>query len=265
MKSKRLRWLIIIGCGLSLIFYMVFQVNSIAVTKYNIPIENLPSSFEGFTILHLTDLHSKEYGENQKRLLDLIDRNKFDIIVITGDIIDKNNPDINSAVSLINGLTVPVFFVPGNHEWLSGYDIRDPLISLNVQILENDNYKFIRGDDHIWIIGVDDPYLGKDNLDLALEGIDYTSSRLLLAHDPTILQSAVNMVDLVMAGHTHGGQIRLPVIGGLFVPGQGFFPQYDYGLYYEESTFMVINGGLGESVLPIRFFNRPEIVLITLE
>ncbi len=92
------------------------------------------------------------------------------------------------------------------------------------------------------------------------------SPKFLLAHAPNIFSSAVqSKIYLVMAGHTHGGQVRLPFLGAIIVPGQGFFPELDYGLFSSGNTTMVINGGLGESVLPVRFFNRPEIVLITLE
>ncbi len=135
-----------------------------------------------------------------------------------------------------------------------------------MHILENSNYKYVKGDEYIWIVGVDDPYLGKDNLDLAMEGIHDTLPRLLLAHAPNIFPAAIqSKIQLVMTGHTHGGQVRLPILGAIVAPGQGFFPEFDYGLFSSNSTKMVINGGLGESVLPIRFYNRPEIVLITLQ
>ena len=257
----------LIGGGLSFISYLFFEVKSIAVTKYVVPMKKLPSSFNGFTILHLTDLHSKEYGHDQKRLLELIKRYNFDMVAITGDLVDKDNPRIDPAINLIQGLPdKPVFFVPGNHEWLSNYKIKEPLVSEGVHILENANYQYFKGDEYMWIIGVDDPYLGKDHLDLAMEGTDDSSPRLLLAHAPNIYPAAIqSKIDLAMTGHTHGGQVRLPILGAIIAPGQGLFPKLDYGLYSSNSTKMVINGGLGESVLPIRFYNRPEIVLITLE
>ncbi|KJS87678.1 MAG: metallophosphoesterase [Peptococcaceae bacterium BICA1-8] len=257
----------LIGGGLTFISYVFFEVKSIAVKKYVVPVRNLPSSFNGFTILHLTDLHSKEYGSNQKRLINLINRYEFDMVAITGDLVDKDNPNINPAISLIKGMQKkPAFFVPGNHDWWTDYKIKEPLLSEGVQILENTSQKYTKGDKHIWIIGVDDPYLGKDNLDLALEGTDDSSPRLLLAHAPNIYPLAIqSKIDLVLAGHTHGGQVRIPIIGAIVVPGQGLFPKLDYGLFSSNSTTMVINGGLGESILPVRFYNRPEIVLITLE
>lgn len=247
--------------------YLLFEVRTVAVTKYSIHIQNLPSSFNGFTILHLTDLHSKEYGKDQKMLIDLINGYEYDMVAITGDLVDKDNPKIGPAINLIQGLlNRPVFFVPGNHEWWANFNTKERLLSEGVHILENSNYKYDKDDQHIWIVGVDDPYLGKDNLDLAIDGINDSMPKLLLAHAPNIYPMAIqSRIDLVMVGHTHGGQVRLPILGAIIAPGQGLFPKLDYGLFSSNSTKMIINGGLGESVLPIRFCNRPEIVLITLE
>ena len=269
MAAKKIsRRTFLIGGGLTFISYLFFQLESVAVTKYMVQVKNLPSSFSGFTILHLTDLHSKEYGNNQKRLINLINRFEFDLVAVTGDMVDQYNPEVFPAVRLIQGLpkNKPVYFVSGNHDWWTENIILEPLLSEGVHIIENSNQKLTRGDQHVWIMGVDDPYLGKDNLDLALEGTGDLSPKLLLAHAPNIFSSAVqSKVDLVMAGHTHGGQVRLPFLGAIIAPGQGFFPEFDYGLFSSDNTTMIINGGLGESVLPVRFFNRPEIVLITLE
>ena len=265
-KGKLSRRIFLIGGGLAGLAYLYYQVKSIAVTKYEVPVSNLPASFEGFTILHLTDLHSKEYGAGQERLLNLINQYEFDMVAITGDLVDKDNKQLEPALDLIQGLPQkPVFFVPGNHEWWTNYEIKGPLLAAGVQILENTNYRFGKDDEHIWIAGVDDPFLEKDNLDLALAGTGDAAPRLLLTHAPDIFPSALQAgIDLVMAGHTHGGQVRLPILGAVFVPGQGLFPQLDYGLFSSGYSTMVINVGLGESTLPLRVYNRPEIVLITL-
>ena len=266
LKGKLSRRLFLFGGALAGLSYLYYQVKSLTVKKYAVPVNNLPNAFHGFTILHLTDLHSKEYGARQERLLEFINRHTFDLVAITGDLVDKNNGQSKPALDLIRGLPQkPVFFVPGNHEWWTNYEIRDALLLEGVQLLENTNYQFMKGEEHIWIAGVDDPFLQKHNLDLALAGTGDAMPRLLLAHAPDIYPGAMQAgVDLVMAGHTHGGQVRLPVLGALFVPGQGFLPQLDYGLISTGSSTMVINGGLGESTLPLRFNNPPEIVLITL-
>lgn len=253
--------------GIATLSYLYFDLHSIAVKRYSITITKLPIEFQGFTILHLTDLHSKEYGDGQRNLIELINRQHFDAVAITGDLVDKSNPSMDPAISLLKGLkSKPVFFVPGNHEWWTNYQIKSPLEDQGVHILENRCFKYIIGDSHIWIMGVDDPYLGKDQLDRSFEGVSDSEPKILLAHAPNIFSKAIKgNIDLVLAGHTHGGQVRLPLVGAVVAPGQGLFPEFDYGKFTSSSTNMIINGGLGESVLPIRFYNSPEIVLITLE
>jgi len=255
----------IIG-GSAVVTYLLWGQFSIAVRKYTIEILNLPQEYEGFTILHLSDLHSKWFGDGQKYLLQTINKEHFDLIAITGDLVNKTNPKMEPGLELIKGLKdKPVFFVPGNHEWWSGYKMRKPLLSLGVHILENDSFKLKKGRRHLWITGVDDPYSGRDDLEKSLNNIDDNEPIILLAHAPEIFPKGVkSKIDLILVGHTHGGQIRLPFIGAIIVPGQSLFPKYDYGLYREEKTNMIITGGLGESSLPIRFNIRPEIVLVTL-
>ncbi|MEL1135777.1 metallophosphoesterase [Desulfitobacterium sp. THU1] len=255
----------IIG-GVGFLSYLYFALHSITVKHYTIAVSNLPKEFEGFTILHLTDLHSKEYGDKQDKLLDLINRQSFDMVAMTGDFIDKSNPDVEPTLSLVKGLSSkPIFFVPGNHEWSHKFKIKSVLETHGVEILENKGLKYSKGNSHIWIVGVDDPYLRRDRLDQALDGITDSQPRVLLAHAPNIfMPAAKSSIELVLVGHTHGGQVRLPMVGAVVAPGQGLFPKYDYGQFTSGSTNMIINCGLGESVLPIRFYSRPEIVLVKL-
>lgn len=266
MQLKKIsRRAFLIG-GLSLIPYTYFETTSVAVRKYTVQINNLPPEFKGFTILHLTDLHSKMYGENQQDLLRLINRHRFDLTVITGDLVDGNNPDSEPALALIKDLSKPVYFVPGNHDWWTGYHIKKPLLFNGVRFLENSSGRLTRGGSHIWLTGVDDPFTGRARLDEALSSVTDAMPKVLLAHSPVIYPEATaKKADLILAGHTHGGQIRLPLLGALNVPGQGWFPQLDYGLFTSGKTNMIINSGLGESFIPFRFNCRPEIVLVTLD
>ena len=246
---------------------MYFQTKALKVTRYTIPVKNLPNNFNGFTVLQLSDLHSKQFSNNQESLLKTIESQKYDLVAITGDLVDKDNPDIEPAMELVKQLKrKPIYFVPGNHDWWTGFQTKQPLIAEGVHVLENTAEKYSKGNQHIWLMGVDDPYLGKDLLDVALEQVDDSSTKVLLAHAPNILTTASdNKIDLVLVGHTHGGQVRIPLVGAVVVPGQELFPKYDYGIYHSKTTTMIINCGLGESVLPIRFDNKPEIVLVTLK
>ncbi len=255
----------IIG-GIGSLAYLYWQYKSITIKHYTISILDLPREFQGFTILHLSDLHSKEYGENQRHLLKLMEEINFDLIALTGDFVDKRTPKKGPLISLIKGNgDKPTFFVPGNHEWGTGFSVKEELEALGVKVLDNKGYRFTKGESHIWILGVDDPYLGRDDLEGAMREIQDDSPKVLLAHAPNIFGRAIEKnIDLTLVGHTHGGQIRLPFVGAIVVPGQGLFPKYDYGLYTSGGSSMIINGGVGESVLPLRFNLRPEIVVIKL-
>ncbi|HHV71096.1 MAG TPA: metallophosphoesterase [Clostridia bacterium] len=246
--------------------YLYFQVNFVTVRRYTVSIQNLPAAFEGLTILHLSDFHNKKYGKQEEKLIRLINAQDFDFVAITGDLIDKRKPNLEPIKDLLENLSgEKVYFVPGNHEWQSGYSLKELLAPLGVISLENKADKYVRGEAYLWIVGVDDPYLRKADLEKALENTDNNAPKILLAHAPNIFPSAVeNKLDLVLTGHTHGGQVRIPFLGALVIPGQGFFPGFDYGLYTRDTTTMIINGGLGESVFPLRINNRPEIVLVTL-
>lgn len=265
----KLEWLIIIALLILLLcFYLYYQLFSVRITKYTISIKDLPASFDKFTILHLSDLHEKQFGKNQDKLMQQVNSTKYDIVVITGDLLSKYKNSISASIELINRLnSKPIYFVSGNHEWWANYDeFKELLLNNGVEVLDNRAEKITKDGKHIWLAGVDDPYLHKDRLDKALEDIDTQAPKVLLAHAPEIFSSAVKeKIDLVLVGHTHGGQIRIPLYGGaLIAPGQGMFPKLDYGLFKHEDTTMIINSGLGESILPVRINNRPEIGLIEL-
>jgi uncharacterized protein len=266
-SEKRILVYIVIAviiAGAGLLYSGTYRI---AVTNYSIAIDSLPAEFEGYTILHLSDLHSKRYGENQQELFGIINKQQFDLVVITGDLVDQRRPDHEPYIELIQGLkNYETYFVPGNHEHWAGFDqVKAALLNSGVVVMENGAAKLDHNGAHVWLLGVDDPSLKMDRLDLALKEALDDVPYILLAHSPAIYPAAIKeSIDLVLVGHTHGGQIRIPLIGAVYVPGQGFFPNYDYGMYSSGQTTMVINAGLGESVIPIRFNMRPEIVLITL-
>ena len=260
----------LLGGGFALATYLVYEVNCIKVVHYIVPVRNLPPTFNNFTILHLSDLHQKKFGGNQSRLLELINRQQFDMVAVTGDLLNQFRPDVEPGLTLLRGLAPkPVFFVNGNNEWGAVYRhrywIMRRLGGAGVAILDNSVVPLPRNGNHIWIAGVDDPSSSKDRLDQALSGTADGAPVILLAHSPVIFLNAAQAgVDLVLVGHTHGGQVRIPGIGAVWAPGMKLFPQWDYGEFRKKSSTMIVNGGLGESLLPIRFGIPPEIVLVTL-
>lgn len=266
MKHISWRYLILV-VTIALLSYSFLETHFLFVQRHVVSVRGLPSAFDGFTILHLSDLHNKEFGDKQEKLLKLINKQAFDLVAITGDLVDKRNPKVEPGMHLVKELShKPIYFVPGNHDWWTGFEYRQQLEESGARVLQNQAEKFTLNGEHLWVIGVDDPYLGRDNLGQALLNVNDTATKILLAHAPSIYDSAIKSeIDLVLVGHTHGGQVRLPVVGAIVAPGQGLFPKLDYGLFTSRQTSMIINGGLGESGLPIRFNIKPEIVLITLK
>ena len=257
--------------GVSIFPYLYLERLSLAVRRYQVPVRGLPPAFEGFTILHLSDLHDKEFGVAGGQLLDLVRQEHCDMVALTGDLVMGEHPRLTPALNLIAGLRdiwgCPIYSVNGNHDWRLGRaaEFNGRLEEAGVRVLGNAATSLQRGRDRLWVVGVDDPVTGRDRLELALQGTADGAPRLLLSHSPQPYPQAVEQgVDLMLTGHTHGGQIRLPLVGALFVPGMGFLPRWDYGSFGSGSTTMIVSGGLGESGLPVRINIRPELAFVTL-
>ena len=234
---------------------------------YEISSPRIPASFDGFRIAHISDFHNTELGENHSRVMKLLREGSPDIIVITGDLIDSRRTDVETALSFVRlaAELAPVYYVPGNHESrVSEYrDLKQGLLALGVTVLENEKTALVRAGEKLTLLGMMDPDFGRPGMDLAGEKEGYT---LLLSHRPERFGEYVaSGVDLVFSGHAHGGQARLPFIGGVIAPHQGFFPEYDAGVFSSGNTTMVVSRGLGNSAFPLRFNNRPELVIVELK
>ena len=281
-KSNKIKKLVVfILAFISIAIFFVWQNNDIVVN--NIVYENskIPKSFNEYKIAHVSDLHNKEFGLNQHKLLEKIEKAKPDIIVVTGDLIDSSNTNIDIAMDFINGAIniAPIFYVSGNHEAWSGVyaELSIKLEEVGVIILDNKNIEIEKDGETIDLIGMADPELIQSNnleyksSEVFLESLKNTIStsnkfNILLSHRPELLDMYENSnVDLVFSGHAHGGQVRLPFIGGLVAPDQGFFPKYTSGIHSSGDTSMIISRGLGNSIIPVRVFNRPELIIVTLK
>ena len=252
---------------------------ALEVNEYEIVSDRIPEAFAGFRIAQVSDLHNKDFGEGYGQLLTLLSQINPDIIVVTGDLIDSRQTDLDIALEFAwqAGKIARVYYVSGNHEArVPEYeDLKTGLVKAGVVILENQKVQITREGESITLMGIDDPSFQEDYLfgdsesvarqaieDLKNESDGYT---VLLSHRPELFNLYVDTgMDLVFSGHAHGGQFRLPFIGGLVAPNQGFFPEYDAGQFNEENTTMIVSRGVGNSIIPIRFNNRPEIVLVTL-
>jgi len=261
------------------------QNNSIIVTNINYVNSKIPNNFNGYKILHISDLHNKEFGKNQKKLISLTKELNPDIIVVTGDLIDSRRTtidDMHIALSYMKSATdiAPVYYVSGNHEERSNLynDLKIALEECGV-INMNDTHKNIElNGDSISLLGLADisfnPIISSEYNTSTLGFYEILGNlktesnnkfTILLSHRPELIKLySKENIDLVFSGHAHGGQIRLPFLGGLIAPNQGFFPKYTNGIHKHNSTSLVISRGLGNSLAPQRIFNRPELVVVTL-
>lgn len=234
--------------------------------------ERLPKSFDGFRIVQVSDFHNTKSGRINKKLVEMLKDCSPDVIVITGDFVET--PEMDAARSLMKVMVqlAPTYYVTGNHEARTREypAVRSALEAGGVVVLENQKVMLERGEERIFLAGMMDPNFSRGRTEEvvrnALEKLSGEEYTILLSHRPELfeLYTEYNM-DLVFSGHAHGGQIRLPLIGGVFAPNQGLFPRYDAGQYTKNRTTMVVSRGIGNRVLVPRIHNRPEIVLVELK
>lgn len=218
----------------------------------------------------LTDLHSCRYGREQETLLSAVAALSPDAVLLGGDIVDDKMPEEN-AWTTVKALAekYPCAYVTGNHEWWSGEAERmcAQMERLGVRVLRGESIVWTLNDQPVAICGIDDPDSGEEQLAAAAAGVSEKEFTLLLAHRPERIVSYLQYpFDLIISGHAHGGQWRLPgLLNGLYAPNQGLFPQYAGGRYeFEDTVFLVSRGLARESTRVPRFFNRPELVLVEL-
>lgn len=277
--NKKMGLIVSILVILCLGIWTLWGNTALEVNEYEIVSDRIPEAFSGFRIAQVSDLHNAEFGEGNEKLIELLSQTDPDMIVITGDLIDSRHTDIEIALEFARQAIklAPVYYVSGNHEArVHEYeDLKMGLAEAGVIVLEDQKVQITREGESIIIMGIDDPSFQEDYLfgdaasvtSSALSELQNESDRytVLLAHRPELFETYVEAgVDLVFSGHAHGGQFRLPFVGGLVAPNQGFFPEYDAGLFSEGSTTMIVSRGVGNSIIPIRFNNRPEIVLVDL-
>ena len=251
--------------------YLIWENNQIQITNYTIQSSKLPESFSGFRIVQISDLHNTQFGKDNSRLLEKLKSTKPDIIVLTGDLIDSRRTNIEIAISFVENACqiAPTYYIPGNHE--SRIDniqsFYQDLKSVGVILLLDNNEVITKENDSICIAGVIDPAFKTDEGWSSSLADSVTNNNniytVLLSHRPELFEDYT--ADLVLTGHAHGGQVRIPYIGGIFAPAQGFLPEYDSGLYSNNDTTMVVSRGVGNSLFPVRVNNPPEIVVIQLE
>lgn len=247
--------------------------NMIQVSKYVVKSNKVSKEFEGYKILQISDLHSKYFGKNNERLISKIKNLKPNFIVFTGDLIDAHEEryDEGPLLSILEELNnkYPMVLVNGNHEVWSGNwnNFKCNIEKYNISVLE-DSYVTLGKDKNMNIIGLND----YENISEVYRKLDYINKdinnkafNILLSHRPEYIKAySARGADLVFSGHAHGGQVRLPFIGGVVAPGQGYNPKYYEGVHNIDRCTMIVCRGLGNSIIPQRVFNKPELVLVEL-
>lgn len=266
MKKKIIVIIILI---LGFFIYCVVQNNVLSISNYDIISSKVTKEFK---IVHLSDLHDKQFGKDNQTLVRVVKQQKPDIIVFTGDLVDQKTEDVTSSVNTLGELNkwAQVYYIPGNHEY------RCEKAELIFRMLEEENVEVLNlKTQTVTVNGADIDIIGMDEMVNSVESINKKMTefeksnnfKIVLSHFPEnfpIYYSNYD-VDLVLSGHAHGGQFNIPFVGGLYAPGQGFFPDYYKGVYSENGVNLVVSRGLGNSVIPLRIFNNPEVVVINIK
>lgn len=276
---------IVISSVIAAILIMLFawtawSNSALELNTYIIASSRLPAAFHGYRIAHVSDMHNAKMGNDNEKLLAMLRKASPDMIAITGDLIDSRNTNFEIALEFAEEAMkiAPCYYVTGNHEArIPAYDtLRKGLVELGVIVLEDTGVQIERSGEMITLLGVDDPSFQADYLfendtavmerKLQTMTWDKETFTILLSHRPELFDIYVkNGINLVFSGHAHGGQFRLPFVGGIAAPNQGLFPAYDSGLYSDGKTNMLVSRGIGNSIFPFRFNNRPEVILIELQ
>ena len=279
MKHKKYIGFGILILAVILLLWTLWGNTAPALTAISAQSERLPQAFDGYRIAQISDLHNAELGENNSRLISLLKKANPDLIAVTGDIIDSSRTDLAVAVDFLRQAVeiAPCVAITGNHEaWVSEEtyaELEAQMTALGIAILHDEAMSLTCGGETLTLLGIDDPdyaqrhggvglSMSPDSLRALCPTEQYT---VLLSHRPEFFEQYCRAeFDLVLSGHAHGGQFRLPLIGGLIAPDQGLFPKYDTGSFIDGNTHMIVSRGIGNSIIPIRFNNRPEIVVVTL-
>ena len=270
---------------ISLGFYFHYENTTLKVTNYEVTSQKLSNEFNDYKIIQISDFHNTRNKKLTDSIINEIKEQKPDIIVLTGDIVDPETSHMEASFDFIKRINdyATIYYVAGNQE--SGlddyYSTRKELIDCGVIVLDNEKRVIEKNGAKINILGILDPYMvngnnkklnkefkDKDIIEAEIKNLKYNEDEfnILLSHRPEVFNLYVeSKMDLVFTGHAHGGQIRLPFIGGLYAPHQGLFPKYTSGTFKKDNTTMVVSRGIGGSKFPFRINNRPELVIVTLK
>ncbi|MEN6372802.1 MAG: metallophosphoesterase [Armatimonadota bacterium] len=237
----------------------------IQVTRYDVQLNGLPSSLDGLKVVQLSDTHRNHKTPDSiiKKAVKLANRESPDIVVITGDFINKGIENAKPCAEMLSKLKAPkgVYAVMGNHDcWYGADKVTRALESKGIHVLTNKNHRIAPG---LYVIGIDDVWTGHPDVNRAWSGVDENAGQILLSHSPLAMPLFRDKNCLALTGHTHGGQYTIPFIPRNKLPGLRGSP-YISGWYREGNAQMYVNRGIGMAVVPVRFLCRPEVTVFTL-
>jgi hypothetical protein len=247
--------------------YALAEANSLSVEKINIKLKRLPKKLDGLRLIHLSDIHHSPFTnlEHIARAVEVSNRLKPDLFILTGDYVSHESEYIAPVAEVLGKLESEfgIFACLGNHDhWTDAELVTRSFRQAKINVLINEGFRFAAHDASFWMCGVDDYMVGKTDLRSALRGAFPDEMKLLLAHNPIILRQAARFdIDLMLSGHTHGGQVKLRDEDKRVLPQR----RLKNGLHYRKNTQIYITRGIGTVVLPIRYQCPPEISLIELK
>lgn len=278
-KSSTIHILIFFILNIVLISCLFYFSINISISHYSIKSERLPSEFDGYKIIQISDFHTASFYGGTTELVKKVKREKPDIIVLTGDLIDEEVKTLRSVRELSTQLVriAPVYSISGNHDiWYNNFSGLEEMLTDNgVILLDNRKELLSRGNSHINLYGIADPnswtdsnkeqQFLKNKISSFEKGFGYN---ILLFHRADMFDIIKgNGFQLVFSGHMHGGQLQIPFLGGLISPtiNRRWFPKYTDGKWEAAGTVMIVSRGLGNNVSVPRLLNPPDLVSVTLK
>lgn len=260
---------LIIICAGTYYYARYVVTTGLVIKEYSVINEKIPESFHGFKIVQFSDTHygMTTFNDELKNMVSKINILNPDIVVFTGDLVDYhynlNDDEKNDIINILSEIdaSLGVYAVTGNHDQNVSYE--GILSGSNISLLKN-KYEYIYNgtSEKIMLIGLDDYLEGTLDLDAAFSYVDDTGYKILLAHEPDVYDKLTKVPDLMLAGHSHNGQVRIPLAGAIYktIGAKKYYdPEYSLG-----DTKMYISGGVGTSKYKVRLFDRPSISLYRL-
>ena len=276
--KKRFWFNLILICLVLFAIQLYVDNNVIEVSKYEVSLENLPKEFDGTVLLHVSDLHSKQFGTDNEQLYAKIKEINPDYIMLTGDMINATDTDFSIFYDFAEKIAAEyeTYYIVGNHELALSQkdydDIINTITEFGIKVLDNEMVTLTKNNEFIDLYGMwyNSKYYFSEEFTIdamnKIIGEEDGGFDILLTHNPKGFEVYAEWgAEVILTGHVHGGMVRLPYIGAVFAPERTLFPKYSEGVYSIENSHLVVSRGLGRGLTGFRLFNRPELGVVILK